>query len=170
LEDDVTFEFGSQYRGTILWLVCLALVRVTFAQCPSYQEETKPALTIAIAGQLVTANGHYLPFRDYSASDGSTGRLVMARFASLEAAHQQIDEWIKEANEITCREQHQNEGDQRISDRILAQAVSKTDSKTKIFVIIRRDGLDCYLIQSTSMQVALQIEGLISHNQSTPAR
>jgi hypothetical protein len=165
----VTLEFGSQYRRAILWLVCLALARIAFAQCPTHQEEAKQALTVVTLGQLVAASGHYLPFRDYSASDGSTGRLVMARFASLEAAQQQIDEWIKWTNEITCREQHQNGGDQRNGDRILAQAISKDESKTKIFVIIRRDGLDCYLIESSSMQVALQIESLINHAQSTPA-
>jgi hypothetical protein len=85
----------------------------------------------------------------------------MAEFHSLVAAQQQIAEWIKGANEITCREQHQNSGDQRISDRIFAQAISKTDLKTKIFLIIRRDGLDCYLIESSSIQVAKQIEDLI---------
>jgi hypothetical protein len=166
----VTFKFGSQYRGAILWLVCLALVRIAFAQCPAHQEEAKQALTVVTLGQLISARGHHLAFHDFSAPDGTTAREIMTRFDSLEAAQQQIDEWINAANEITCREQHQNGGDQRTSDRIFAQTVSKTDSKTKIFVIIRRDGLDCYLIQSTSMQVALQIEGLISHTQSTPAR
>jgi hypothetical protein len=141
--------------------LCLVITRITTAQCPTRQEEAKRALTVVTLGQLVTARGHYLPFRDYSASDGSTGRLVMARFASLEEARQQIDEWIKEANEVTCREQHQNEGDERISDRIWAQTISKTDSKTKLFIIIRRDGLDCYLIESSSDQVARQIENLI---------
>ncbi|MGD0858497.1 MAG: hypothetical protein ABR912_04175 [Terracidiphilus sp.] len=166
----MTFKFGSQYRGAILWLICLALVRIAFAQCPTHQEEAKQALTVITLGNLITAHGHNLPFRVYSASDGTTGKLIMAEFDSLEAAQQQIDEWIKGANEIACREQHQNGGDQKISDRILAQAISKTDSKTKIFLIIRRDGLDCYLIESSSMQVALQIEGLISYTQSTPAR
>jgi hypothetical protein len=49
-----------------------------------------------------------------------------------------------------------------ISDRILALAdLPKADKKE--FVIIRRDGLICYVIESTSLQVAMQIEGLIEH-------
>jgi hypothetical protein len=95
----------------------------------------------------------------------------MTTFDSLEAARQQIDEWIKRASEITCREQHQNEGAQRFSDRVLAQAISKDESKTKLFLIIRRDGLDCYFITSSSIRVATQIEDLIDQtvNNSKPS-
>jgi hypothetical protein len=37
-------------------------------------------------------------------------------------------------------------------------------SNEKEFVIVRRDGLSCYLIESASLQTALKIEGLIRHN------
>lgn len=160
-----------RHRVATLGLLCFTIAQFAFAQCPTYREEAKQALTVVTLGQIVTARGHYLPFRDYSAADGSTGRLVMASFASLEEARQQIDEWTKAANEITCREQHPNEGTQRISDRILAQSISKTDSKTKIFLIIRREGLDCYFIESSSIQVARQIEHLIdpTANKRTPS-
>jgi hypothetical protein len=141
--------------------LCLTIARIAFAQCLTNQEEAKQALTVVTLGNLITMHGHNLPFRVYSASDGTTGKLIMAEFDSLEAAQQQIDEWIKIAGEITCREQNQNSSDQRISDLIMARAISKADSITKIFVIIRRDGLDCYLIQSSSIQVAMQIESLI---------
>jgi hypothetical protein len=141
--------------------LCLTIARIAFAQCPTHQVEAKQALTVVTLGDWITAHGHHQPFRVFSVSDGTTGRLSMAKFDSLEAAQQQVDEWIKAANEITCREQHQNSEDQRISDRILAQAISKTDSKTKIFSIIRRDSLNCYFIESSSIQVARQIENLI---------
>jgi flagellar motor protein MotB len=139
-----------------------AIAGIAFAQCPSHQEETKQTLTLKTMGNVGSAHGHYLPFRVYSASDGTTGRLVMATYDSLEDAQKKIVEWTKTADEVTCREQpHQKEGDQRTSERIFAQAISTKDSKTKIFIIIRRDGLNCYLIESSSAQVAGQIEGLI---------
>ena len=158
-------------RVATLCLLCLTIARTASAQCPTPQEETKQALTVATLGNLISAHGHNLAFRDFSAPDGATGRLVMTTFDSLEAAQQQIDEWIKGASEITCREQHQNIGDQRISDRILARAISKSDSKIKLFLIIRRDGLDCYFITSSSIRVAMQIESLIdpTANKRTPS-
>jgi len=36
-------------------------------------------------------------------------------------------------------------------------------SNEKEFVIVRRDGLTCYLIESASLPTALKIEGLIQH-------
>jgi hypothetical protein len=80
----------------------------------------------------------------------------------LEPAELQIEEWVKAARTVTGREHNQTKGDQLISDRILAVAdVPKSD--TKEFAIIRRDYLNCYLIEAASLQVALQVEGLIQH-------
>jgi hypothetical protein len=159
--------FSFPHRAAMLCFLCLTIARIASAQCPIHQEERKPALTVVILGNLLAASGHYLPFRDFSASDGSTGRLVMADFTSLDAARQQINEWSKEANEITCREQYQNEGAQQISERLLAQGISRDGSKTKIFLTIRRDGLHCYFIKSSSIQVAKQIESLIDQTKDS---
>lgn len=163
-------KIGSRQRVASLCFVCLLIARFAFAQCPIREEKAKQALSLVRVGELQTANDHRFSFRDYSASDGSTARLVMARSASLDAARQQIDEWMKEADTITCREQNQNDDAQRISDRVLAQATSKDESKTKLFLIIRRDGRDCYLITSTSLQVAKQIEDLIDQTLDNSAQ
>jgi hypothetical protein len=145
-----------------------AIAGIAFAQCPIHQEEMKEPLTVETIGHLVSADGHNLPFRVFSAPDGTTGRIVMARYDSLEDAQKRIDEWTKGA-EVTCREQPHQKGDgQQTSDRILAQAISKSDSKTKIFLIIRRDGLDCYLIESSSAQVAMEIESYIDLSENQP--
>lgn len=160
-ESTMVYRIRARHRVLSLCIMSLAIVRITLAQCPTHQEEKKETLTVVTLGQLVS-HGRYLPFRVYSASDGTTGRIVMAAYDSLEDAQKQIDAWTKDANEVTCREQPHQIGDaHRTSERILAQATSTTDSKTKVFLIIRRDGLNCYLINSSSVQVALQIESFI---------
>jgi hypothetical protein len=55
-----------------------------------------------------------------------------------------------------------NEKGQLVSDRILG-VQDLPEPTQKEFVIIRRDDLNCYLIESKSLQVAVQIEDLIEH-------
>jgi len=55
-----------------------------------------------------------------------------------------------------------NKKDQLVSDRILG-VQDLPEPEKKEFVIIRRDDLTCYLIESVSLQVATQIEDLIEH-------
>jgi hypothetical protein len=100
--------------------------------------------------------------RIYEAPDGNRGEVGYVEFDSLQAAPQQIEEWFKATRSVTSREQNQIKGRPMISDRILAAGdLPKSDKKE--FVIIRRDGLKCYLIESVSLQVATQIEDLIEH-------
>ncbi len=88
---------------------------------------------------------------------------MYAKFDSLQAAQEQIEEWRGPLSKVTSREHNQSKGGQLISDRILAVGdLPKSDSKE--FIIIRRDGLRCYLIESVSFQVAMQVESLIVDN------
>jgi len=117
---------------------------------------------------LVTIGNGSLPdgtptaFRVYAAPDGSKGQVIYAKLKSVHAAQQLIEGWLKGRLTVTSRQRDQTIGGQLISDRILALGdLPKSDKKE--FVIIRRDDLNCYLIESTSLQVATQIEGLIEH-------
>jgi hypothetical protein len=117
---------------------------------------------------LVTIGNGHLPdgtktaFRVYRAPDGTDGKVNYTEFDSLEPAELQIEKWVKATRTVTSREHNQTKGDQLISDRVLGVTdLPKSDKKE--FVIIRRDYLKCYLIESVSLQVAMQIEGLIGH-------
>jgi hypothetical protein len=120
-------------------------------------------LQLVTIGNGKTKDGVRTAFRIYEAPDGNKGRIGYVEFDSLQAAQQQIEEWVKATPSITSREQNQIKGRIMISDRILGFAnLPKSDKKE--FVIMRRDGLKCYLIESASLQVATQIEDLIRHN------
>jgi hypothetical protein len=117
---------------------------------------------------LVTIGNGHLPdgtktaFRVYPAPDGSEGKVVYAKLNSVHAAQQLIEGWLKGRLTVTSRQKDQTIGGQLISDRILALGdLPKSDKKE--FVIIRRDDLNCYLIESTSLQVAIEVEGMIEH-------
>jgi hypothetical protein len=101
--------------------------------------------------------------RVYEAPDGTRGYVTYITFGSLQAAQEQIERYVKVTAKITSREQNQiNEKGQRVNDRILG-VQDLPELGKKEFVIIRRDGPICYLIESMSLQVATEIEGLIEH-------
>lgn len=88
--------------------------------------------------------------------------MLYTRFDRLQPAKMQIEDWLKATRSVTSRQRSQSIGGQLISDRIVAlEDLPKSGSKE--FVIIRRDGLNCYLIESTSLDVAIGIESLIEH-------
>lgn len=119
-------------------------------------------LELVKIGHLKSKSGHTTGFRIYRAPDGTQGQVHYTKFDSLETAELQIEEWVKTTPAVTSREHNQSKGGQLISDRILAVA-DLPNSDKKEFVIIRRDDLKCYLIESVSLQIALQVEGLIEH-------
>lgn len=130
------------------------------AQDVALVNPAKTGLDLVTIGHRKTKSGHLTSFRTYEAADGTKGQIAYTEFDSPQAAQQQIEEWVKATRTVTSREQNQSKGGQLISDRILAVGdLPKSDKKE--FVIIRRDDLKCYLIESASLQVATQIEDLI---------
>jgi len=113
-------------------------------------------------GHINTKGAPITLFRIFEAPDGTRGRLYLTEFDSLEGAEQQIENWVKATRTVTSREHNQSKDGQLISDRILAAGYLPKSDKKK-FVIIRRDDLKCYFVESVSLQVALQVEGLIEH-------
>jgi hypothetical protein len=144
------------------WLMGMFCVWFVAAQDVAHEKSAPTDLELVTIGHGKTQSSHTTAFRIYAAPDGTKGQATYAEFDSLQAAQQQIEDWIKPTRRVTSREQNQRKGGQLIDDRILAVAVLPKSGK-KEFVIIRRDGLKCYVIESVSLQVAMQVEGLVEH-------
>jgi hypothetical protein len=127
--------------------------------------QEKPAetdLKLVTIGNGKTTSGVRTAFRVYESPEGAQGQVLYVKFDSLQAAQQQIEEWVKATPSIAGREQNQIKGRIVISDRILGvTGLPKSDKKE--FVIIRRDDLVCYVIEAVSLPVATEIEDLIQH-------
>jgi hypothetical protein len=146
--------------AAFFWAMCVFCVWFATAQDAAHVNSTD--LEVVRIGDIKSKSGHMTFFTTYKAPDGTKGEIHYTKFDSLEAAEQQIEKWVKATRTVTSREHNQSKGGQLISDRILAAAdLPKSDKKE--FVIIRRDGLKCYFIESVSLQVAMQIEGTIKH-------
>lgn len=143
------------------WLIGLFCLSVA-AQDVAREKSAPMALDLVAIGHGKTTNGHWTISRTYKASDGTKGQITYTEFDSLQAAQQQIEDWIKPTRKITSREQNQRKGGQLIDDRIFAVAVLPKSDKEE-FVIIRRESLKCYVIESVSLQIAIQIEDLIDY-------
>ena len=142
----------------------MGLFRVSFASAQDLVHRPPPntELKLVQLGNGKTKSGVKTLFKVYEAPDGNQGEVWYIKFDSLPAAEQQIEEWAKLPLDVTNRERNQYGYGQVVSDRILAVG-ELPGSHKKEFVIIRRDGLNCYLIESASLQVPHQIEDLIEY-------
>lgn len=140
------------------WLVGLLCVWFATAQEAAHLNSTD--LEVVTTGHIKAKSGQLTIFRIYKAPDGTEGQVHYTKFKLLEGAEQQIEQWVRATHTVTSREHNLTKGSQLVSDRTLAIAdIPKSDKKN--FVIIRRDDLNCYFIESVSLQVALQIEASI---------
>jgi hypothetical protein len=125
----------------------------------SQEEATRPDLKLTAIGNGTLPTGHWMAFRTYATPDGSNGRITYTRFDSLEDAKRQIGDWIKLVTKVTSQEHNTDEESQFLNDRIAAILEGeKVGKKETLFLIIRRDGRNCYFIESLSLQVAIQVE------------
>ena len=144
----------------VFWLLWLFCAWSATAQDTAHANSTN--LEVVTTGHLKSKSGQLTVFRVYKTPDGTEGQVHYTQFNSLEPAELEIEKWVNSTRTVTSREHDATKGGQLISDRILAvMDLPKSDKKE--FVIIRRDYLNCYFIESVSLQVALQIEGLIEH-------
>jgi phage terminase large subunit-like protein len=151
----------SRTRLVVAFCLLVGLFSLWFATAQDMaQVSSTQDLKLVTIGNGKTRTGHDTAFRNYEAPDGNKGQVVYTQFDSLRDAQKQIEEWIKATSKVTSREQSQSKSTQRISDRILGVG-ELPDSHKKKFVIIRRDGLQCYMIESVSFQLAKKIENLI---------
>ena len=155
----------ARCRSTIASCTLVLVFGVWFAaaQDATREKSARTDLEVVTTGHIKTKSGQLTVFRVYKALDGPEGKVNYTEFDSLEPAELQIEKWVRATRTVTSREHNQTNGDQLISDRVLGVTdLPKSDKKE--FVIIRRDYLKCYVIESLSFQVALQIERFIGHN------
>jgi hypothetical protein len=152
----------SKPGRTLAFLALTCMLTARFASAQDAAQVNARDLEVVGMGHIKTKGSPVTLFRVFETHDGIRGRLYLTKADSLESAELQIEQWLKAARTVTSREHNQTKGGQLISDRILAVAdLPKPDNKE--FMIIRRDDLECYLIESMSLQVAMQIESLIEH-------
>ena len=150
----------AKRRRTLAYFALPCILTVWFASAQDVAHLNSTDLEVVRMGHFKAKGDTLTLYRLYKAPDGTKGQVHSTEFDSLEPAELQIEKWIKATRTIQSREHNQTNGNQLISDRILAIAdLPKSD--TKEFVIIRRDYLKCYFIESVSLQVALQVEGLL---------
>jgi hypothetical protein len=152
----------ARRRRTLAYLALACALIARFAAAQDVARAKLTDLEVVIRGHTKTKDGQLTLFRIYKAPDGTEVLVHSTEFDSLEPAELQIEKWVKTSRTVTSREHNQEKGDQLISDRVLGITdLPKSDKKE--FVVIRRDYLKCYLIESVSLQMALQVEGLIEH-------
>jgi len=145
--------------------VCLAgLSSLWFSVAQDFIHRPPPPTDLKILqiGDGKNKSGIKILFKVYEAPDGNKGRSTYIKFDSLEGAQQQVEDWAKLPSSITSREHKTYRYGYLVSDRMTAIG-ELPDSHKKEFMIIRRDGLECYLIESESSQVATKIEDLIGY-------
>lgn len=164
---EVELKPESKCRHPLALIAMLSTLLLSFvvAQEAPHEKTTHTGQDIELVtiGNGRFADGHIMAFTVYETPDGTKVLVTYTSFDSLQAAQLMIEKWVKATASVTSREKNQRMGGQLVSDRTLGQA-EKSDKKE--FVIIRRDDLNCYLIESASLQTALQVESLIGHNES----
>ena len=158
----------SQHVVLQLFLVLLLAGFISFAQSNRSQSpgsnptENRPVGTLKLVtiGNGATSGGRDSAFRVYAAPDGTKGRIVYTELPTIQEAQKQVQEWLNLTTEVVSQEHDKKQGDEIVSDRIVARR--RVKSTNGEFMIIRRDGLICYLIESRSLHVATQIESTIS--------
>jgi len=149
-------------RHTVASFTLVFLFGVWFVAAQDAAHVNSTDLETVTTGHIKAKGAPLILFRVYKAPDGTAGKKNYTKFDSLEPAELQIEKWVKATRTVTSREHNQAKGDQLISDRVLGVTdLPKSDKKE--FVIIRRDYSKCYVIESVSLQVALQIESFIGH-------
>ena len=153
-------------RHVIGLLVCFSLFPISSkalhdkAAGNSGDEGGTYNLQLTTTGEKMMSSGRRGGFRVYAAPDGTEGAVSYARFDSLRDAQREIRNWLKLAQKITSKEQKKDLKGRVTGDRIVA-VTREAKSGDEDFLIIRRNDLDCYFIQSHSLPIAKKLETLI---------
>jgi hypothetical protein len=117
-------------------------------------------LKMVVIGEKIMSTGRHGAFRIYEAPNGTRATVSYATFDSTSDAQRQTRQWLRYVRKILRREKRRDRHNHVIGER--AVALDQTEEATQeVYLIIRRDGLNCYLIDSPSLSVALQVEKLI---------
>ena len=143
-------------------LVMMLLLFVTLRDAPLFFAQTKPSTSHPTSGnqslEMTTIGnghlfGHRAAFRTYETPDPTEALVWYGKFQSeLEAMHA-IEESLKD---------HKLTGDEHIKDlngRVIGDRIVATPKQEKkAFMVIRKQGLNYWIIQSISLPVAMQVD------------
>ena len=144
-------------------LIGSVLAQSSSGQKPSADTGAAPSqqnLKLVRIGDAVTSSGRRGGYRIYSSADGGDADITYFRFDSAPDAERQTAQWRKHVRKITSKEQKRDPDGRVIAERIAGMSRGARRGEGE-FWIIRRNGLNCYLIRSASSAVAVQVEQLI---------
>ena len=116
-------------------------------------------LELTTVGEAKLSTGRRGALRIYTAPDGTKGTMTYGQFKTVTDAQRQIQEWTKLLQKTVKNDQKKDKTGRVIEQR-LEGITRSTRSGLREFVVIKRDSVNCYLIESPSQLVALQIEEL----------
>lgn len=100
--------------------------------------------------------GRRAAFRTYESSNHTEALVWYCAFGSEDEARHAVRQSLK-AHKVTGRELIRNPNGRVIGYRIIAAP----KQRNKAFMIVQRQGLNCWFIQSVSMNVAMRLDTLI---------
>ena len=141
---------------TLLLLISLSEAPPLFAQKPSTNarnDENDLTMTAIGNGYMF---GHTAAFRTYENSDHTEALVWYSTFRTEQEAKHAIKQSLKE-HKVTGKEHVKDLNGRVIGDRIIATP----KQQEKAFMVIQRQGLNYWIIQSMSLKFAMQVAGLI---------
>jgi hypothetical protein len=144
-------------------LALLALSVVAAAQDkPTFNEGGKSAgdLELIRMGEVWLYGHHHGAFRTYQAPDGQESYVTYSHYRSVADANTQFKQWLKRAKTINVQETTKDSEGHAIGERVVAVSQEYKGGGNG-FVIVKRVNLNCYLIESRTLPVALQIDSLL---------
>jgi hypothetical protein len=103
--------------------------------------------------------GRWAFCRVYEASDGARSIVWFGTFASEEQAKSAIKQWIQPIK-VTRKDQAKDQNGNVIGERIVGSGYNHKTGETA-YVVIRRDILNYWQIESTSLPDALELDAWI---------
>jgi hypothetical protein len=100
--------------------------------------------------------GRHAAFRTYETHDHTEALVWYGQFRSEQEARNATKQSLKE-HKVTRKEQVKDLNGHVIGDRIVAAP----KQEKKAFMVIRKHGLNYWIIQSVSLAVAMQVDGMI---------
>jgi hypothetical protein len=140
------------------------LLLVTLCDAPLSFAQAKPSTTSPNEDRSLTVTtigngdmfGHRAAFRTYETQNHTEALVWYTTFRTEQEAKHAIKKSIREYK-ITGKKHIKELSGRAIGDRI----TGTPRGQDKAFMIIRRQGLNCWIIQSISLEVAMQVDGLI---------
>jgi hypothetical protein len=143
---------------TLVLLIALDHASLFFAQTnlptnrPPNGDQALKMTTIGNGKQF----GRSAAFRTYEAPDHTEALVWYGKFPSEQAAKREMKQCL-ESHKITRKENVKDLNGRVIGTRIVATP----KPRQKAFMVIQKQGLSYWIIQSTSLEVATQVAGLI---------